>query len=222
VATSSLEQHVVIGKLLIEADADLELRSEDDDDDWEVPLFEASKGGDYSGQFIKLLTDAGADVDGAGYTNDIPQQNFPIIGAILSIGHKACAINNIKILLEAGVNVNFHQINGYRYDASNGPPTIIKGSTPLHSLLEQLIHLAMRDGYEAIKEYLESVNILVAAGAKIDAKNCYNQTPLEKATNVGYNRYRSGKPFELQEEEKAEKEKAVGKLKEILDSISNT
>ena len=179
-----MEQHVVIGKLLIEAGAYLE---------FQTPLFEASKGGEHSGTFIKMVIDAGADVDGEeGY-----EFRQPLIGAIDSIGDKACAINNMKILLQAGTNVNFS--NEF-------------GLTPLHELLERLIQLAMRDGYEAMKEYLESVNMLLAAGAKKSAKDDSGNTPLENAISMsGMYMHICGFPRPPKEGEKADREKATKK-----------
>merc|ERR1712029_681865 len=194
-ATSSLEQHVVIGKLLIEAGAGLELK----DDNLQTSLFEASKGGDHSGTFIKMLIDAGADIDGEAVTdieNDDQGIDIPLTAAINSIGDKACAINNMKILLEAGTNVNFS--NEFE-------------QTPLHQLLERLIQLAMRDGYKAMKEYLESVDMLLAAGANKWAKEDFGMTPLQHALFKAF--IIDGEPIEGAE---AEKEKAAKKLREML------
>jgi len=190
-ATSSLEQHVVIGKLLIDSGADLELK----DDMFQTPLFESSQGGEHSGTFIKMLIDAGADVDGEeGY-----EFRQPLIGAIDSIGDKAWAINNIKILLEAGADVNF--------------TWSVFGLTPLHQLLDRLIQLAMRDGYEAMKEHLESVNMLLAAGAKKSTKDDSGKTPLQNAIWMSgmYFHICGGFPRPPKEGEKATK-----KLREML------
>jgi len=75
----------------------------------------------------------------------------------------------------------------------------------------------MRDGYEAMKEYLESVNLLIAAAAKKKAWNMWGRTPLQQAAYVRHNCYKSGNAyFKLQEGEKAEKEKALKRFREIL------
>merc|ERR1712029_709019 len=164
----------------------------------------ASKGGDHSGTFIKMLIDAGADVDGETGTdieNDDQGIDIPLTAAINSIGDKACAINNMKILLQAGTNVNFS--NEF-------------GQTPLHELLERLIQLAMRDGYEAMKEYLESVDMLLAAGANKWAKDDMGKTPLQNALWMSFIIGEEPRSREPNEGEKAEKEKAAKKLSEML------
>jgi len=57
---------------------------------------------------------------------------IPLVAAIEHNEVKPCAMNIIKTLLEAGTDVNFRNDNEF---------------TQLHSLLEQLIHLPIRDGY---------------------------------------------------------------------------
>merc|ERR1712029_1080370 len=45
----------------------------------------------------------------------------------------------------------------------------------------------MRDGYEAMKEHLESVNMLLAAGAKKSTKDDSGKTPLQNAIWMSVN-----------------------------------
>jgi len=184
-ATSSLEQHIGIGKLLIDAGAELDVR---DGDCGVTPLYRASEGGDHSKTFLKMLLDAGADIEG---TAD-EMTDTPLIAAITSIGEKTCAIDNMKILLDAGTNVNFRDSDG---------------KTPLHFLISHLSWL----GFEEMNQFLESVDILLAAGANKWARNRAGRTPLEHAIH-----YRCSTNNKLSSSQIQDEEKALEKLREIL------
>jgi len=181
-ATCSLPQHVEIGKLLIEGGAELESK-----DKWFMtPLHAAAKeGGDYSGEFLKMLIKAGADVNGSPEDWDVEDEwdledpegpldppSFPLIAAIRNLGpvyknfwdsdrgyfcpkyiaSKPSDNENIKILVEAGADVNCH-------DGDD--------CTALGCLLGQILRKGACEwnGLEEMDKDLQLVDLMIDAGA---------------------------------------------------------
>jgi len=164
---SSLPQHVEIGKLLIEAGADLDTENGED----MTPLFVAAeRGGELSGEFLKMMIEAGAEVDEY-------DMGGPLFGAIKRLETHAdheWASENIKILVAAGANVRGQEVEFL--DGEN------RRSTALHCLLKSMIGRAIKVGLNRLEVDLELVDLFLAAGAKKKKVNSGIQTPLEYAS----------------------------------------
>jgi len=169
-ATSSLRRHVEIGKLLIESGADFEARDGRED----TPLLVAAKnGGQHSSDFLKLLIGAGADIEGSA---DKREEKFilktPLRAAVETIGKKSSAIENIKILLDAGASPSPRPSSRTNYYY---PPLI-------STLLVILIQLAEDEGTEAMNDNLKVIDMLLGAGAKKwETNGDYYLTPIQHA-----------------------------------------
>jgi len=170
-ATSSLPHHVKIGKILIESGANLEVR---DHSDVTPLLVAAKKGGQHSGDFLKLLIDAGADIEGsAAKRMDKYDIKTPLLAAVESIGMKTFAIDNIKILLEAGASL----LPGEDYFYT----------TPISWVLVSLIRLAVSNGTEAMNDNLKVIDMFLAAGAQKWGRDGDFFTPLKFALHESRN-----------------------------------
>jgi len=172
-ATSSLPHHVEIGKLLIESGADLEAFDSSED----TPLvIAAENGGQHSSDFMKLLIGAGADIEGSADKQKEKSKRIktPLRAAIENIGKINSAIDNIKILLDAG--------------ASPSPRPTSRASyyyAPLMgSLLVHLIQLAVYKGTEAMIDNLKVIDMFLDAGAKKWETNNDYLTPIQYAVQM--------------------------------------
>lgn len=153
-----------------------------------------------SSELVELLLDCGAEIKGSGAlrkalqtdqaqfvrffmahehvcppSERTPRAGFSTQDKLNALLHEACRCNapqTVKMLLELGANTNDTRMTSYGHAAS--------GNTPLHA---------------AACQSSQIVELLLAAGADINARNADGDTPLMCAV-----RFRSGAPNALPEE----------------------
>jgi len=143
-AFSTRPQHTEVGRLLIKAGADLEA----EDAMGMTPLFVAAQnGGEFSGSFLKMMIEAGAEVDDY-------DSGGPLLAAVERLDTMAdqdWASENVKILVKAGADV-------CRND-------LYEKHTAFTVLVKVLIGRAMKAGLSRLEKDLELLDLFIAAGA---------------------------------------------------------
>jgi len=159
----SVPQQVEIGKLLINAGADIHWRDDSGLTYLHNDLLLYSEG-DFHLEFIKMLITAGADIEAIDSKGD-----RPIFGATRISGkwqlESLCledSVKALKILVDGGADVNV---------------TDSRGDTPLHSIFGRYAAFDNECGCDC--EVAKSkIKILLDAGAKVNARDKQGNTPL--------------------------------------------
>merc|ERR1712029_402952 len=192
-------QHVEIGKLLIEAGAGINLK---DGHDY-TPLHHAIIGGEYSGEFLRMLLKAGAKTEGR------TQLGTPIF--FTTWNNTEQEIEILKILIEGGASVNardeiqrntlLHAVfeeSRYKWmEPEENTEKKIKiiieaganvnainhdGNTPLHLMVVRAVENLYYTG-RGVQNPLENLSMMLAAGGDKLIRNRENETPFEYANN---------------------------------------